>query len=202
MKALYVTDRTAIGDEAFGKLLEQLRDAPGLTVQVREKEASDRDALAAAARAKTKLGAVPLLINRRLDIALAAGAAGVHLPSDGLPLRRVRSGTPRGFLVGISAHSAGEAAAAVADGADLVVIGPIFDTPSKRRYGSPLGPEELSRLPLSSEHESDVYAIGGIDEERMKLLRTYNDRIAGIAAIRLFQESPNPRETVARVVSL
>ena len=202
MKALYVTDRNAIGDEALGKLLDRLRDAPGLSVQVREKDASDRVALAAAARAKEKIGAVPLFVHRRLDIALAVGAAGVHLPSDGLPLRRVRSGTPRGFRVGISTHSAEEASAAVADGADLVVIGPIFDTPSKRRYGSPLGPEELARLPLSSEHESDVYAIGGIDEERMTVLRAYKDRIAGIAAIRLFQEAPDPRATAARVVSL
>ena len=203
MKALYVTDRGAIGEDAFWGLLDRLRSAPSLTVQLREKTISDRDVIAAAARARKSLGdAVPLFVNRRWDIALAAGADGVHLPAEGLPLRRVKASTPRGFRVGASTHSAVEAIAAIAEGADLVVIGPIFQTPSKLAMGSPLGTEELAKLPSASEHGSEVYAIGGIDASLLERLAAYGDRIAGVAGIRLFQEARDPRGIVARVADL
>ncbi len=202
MKSLYVTDRASIGDERFARLLDLLADAPGLTVELREKDADDRDCLGWARRARERLGAsVALLVNRRFDIAIAAGADGVHLPADGLPLSRVRAHTPRGFRVGISTHSPGEAAEAIAAGADLVVIGPIFDTPSKRAWGDPLGPDALAALPRRASHASDVFAIGGIDEARLVELDSYRDRISGIAAIRLFQESADPRGVVERIAT-
>jgi thiamine-phosphate pyrophosphorylase len=203
MKALYVTDRATIGDDALARILDRLGPARGLSVQIREKNGADREVIALTQNAREKLGeAVPLFVNRRFDVALAAGATGVHLPSNGLPLGRVRTATPRGFRIGVSTHSAPEARAAIAEGADLVVIGPIFETPSKRPFGPALGPEELGRLPASSQHESEVYAIGGIDEDRLKLLEGYRDRIAGIAAVRLFQEAADPAEVLRRVVAL
>jgi thiamine-phosphate pyrophosphorylase len=142
---------------------------------------------------------VPLYVNRRFDIAAAAGADGVHLPADGLPLARVRANTPRGFRVGVSAHSAAEARSAIAGGADLVVIGPIFETPSKLAYGPPLGPEALAGLPPRAEHRTEVYAIGGIAEENVDCLEPYRDRIDGVAAVRLFQESSDPRGAALRL---
>ena len=90
----------------------------------------------------------------------------MHLPADGLPLASVRANTPRGFRIGVSTHSSAEAEAAIAGGADLIVIGPVFDTPSKRAYGSPLGSRALADLPGLEEHEAEVFAIGGIDEVR------------------------------------
>jgi thiamine-phosphate pyrophosphorylase len=203
MKALYVTDRLAIGDEAFGRLLEELRGCSGLTVQVREKSISDCAYVAAAASAKAKLGTdVPLFVNRRFDVALAAGANGVHLPAAGLPVREVKAAAPRGFRVGFSAHSAAEAIDAIEDGADLVALGPIFETPSKSGLGQPLGPAELGQLPLACDHASEIYAIGGIEEKRLEQLASYRDRIAGVAAIRLFQEASDPRAVGARIAVL
>jgi thiamine-phosphate pyrophosphorylase len=200
MKALYVTDRAAIGDERFGELLDSLRGAARLSVQVREKAAHDRAYAETAARARQRLGPdVPVWVNRRFDVASAAGADGVHLPADGLPLARVRAAAPRGLRVGVSTHSAADAIRAIEGGADLVIVGPIFDTPSKRAFGSPLGVAELERLPLASEHASEVYAIGGIDAGRADQLRSYRNRIAGIAAIRLFQEAPDARALLERV---
>lgn len=202
MKALYVTDRAAIGDERFANLLAALSDCPGLAVQLREKGSPDRDALGRAREARRVLGsAIPLYVNRRFDIALAAGAQGVHLPADGLPPGRVRSSTPRGFRIGVSAHAPEEAAAAIEQGADLVVLGPIFDTPSKRSWGPPLGPAALSRLPRKDTHSCDVFAIGGIDESNLGHLLPYGDRITGIAAIRLFQEAADPRAAVRRIAA-
>jgi len=203
MKSLYVTDRAAIGDRALGEILDRLRGTESLTVQLREKTMGDLAYRDLAREARSRIGPdVPLWVNRRFDIALAAGGAGVHLPSDGLPLERVKAATPRGFGVGLSTHSAAEANNAIEKGADLVVIGPIFSTPSKRGLGPPLGPVMLAELPPTSGHSSEVYAIGGVDEEHLQWLMPYRDRITGVAAIRMFQEASDPRAVAARLAEL
>lgn len=200
MKTLYVTDRAAVGDARLERVLGALRGAPGLLVQLREKTGTDRDLLARARSARAALGpSVPLFVNRRLDVALASEADGVHLPADGLPVKRVRSASPRGFRVGVSTHSPLEAARAIEEGADVVVIGPIFDTPSKASFGPPLGTPALAGLPERASHGADVFAIGGIDESRLEELAPFADRISGIAAIRLIQESGDPRALVERI---
>jgi thiamine-phosphate pyrophosphorylase len=205
VKSLYVTDRASVGDERWMEVLDSLasRDSSGvLTVQLREKRATDRETVALAARARQALGPVPLYVNRRFDVALAAGADGVHLPSDGLPVTRVRANTPRGFRVGVSTHSAAEVERAIEDGADLIVFGPLFATPSKEGMGEPFGPAALGELPPVSEHGSDVYAIGGISEDRIDELLPWRDRIAGVAGIRLFQDSADPGGVVTRIAAL
>ena len=202
MKALYVTDRAAVGDARFRQILGRLSGVPGLAVDLREKESTDRERLAWALEARQTLGPeVPVLVNRRFDVAIAAGAAGVHLPADGLPLADVRAHTPRGFRIGVSTHSPEETSAALDAGADLVVIGPIIDTPSKRAFGAPLGVEALGGLPRRASHGGEVFAIGGIDEATLDRLEPYLDRLDGVAAIRLFQESPDPRATFSRIAS-
>ncbi len=201
MKALYVTDRRAVGDARFLALLAELAGAP-VAVELRERETEDLEVLRLAVLARERLGpGVRLSVNRRFDIALAAGADGVHLPSEGLPLDRVRAATPRGFSLGVSTHSASEATSAIEAGADVVVLGPIFDTPSKRSYGAPLGPEALRDLPRRDTHSSEVLVIGGIAEDNLDALEPYRDRISGIAAIRLFQEAASPRAAAERLAS-
>jgi thiamine-phosphate pyrophosphorylase len=201
MKALYVTDRDSAGDSRLKETLSALADAEDLSVQLRERGTSDRECLGWARLARAALGArVPLYVNRRFDIALAAGADGVHLPASGLPVPKVRAATPRGFRVGVSTHSPAEAAARIGEGADLVVIGPVFDTPSKRAYGPPLGEAALGDLPRQSWHACEVFAIGGISEDNLWRLDPYRDRIAGIAGVRLFQEARDPRAVLERIV--
>jgi len=200
VKALWVTDRASCGPARFEALLAALAGAPGLTVSLREKAAADREQLLLARQAREALGpAVRLTVNRRFDIALAAGAGGVQLPADGLPLSRVRAEAPRGFAVGVSTHSPEEAAEAIAAGADLVVLGPIFETPSKRAFGPPLGPEALDRLPPLAEHGSEVYAIGGVTPETLGAIARRGDRVTGIAAIRFFQDAAHPRAALEAV---
>jgi thiamine-phosphate pyrophosphorylase len=200
MNSLYVTDRSAVGDARFEETLSALSGAPGVAVQLREKEISDRECLEWAARCRRLLGATtPLFVNRRLDIALAGGADGVHLPASGLPLRLVRHAAPRGLRVGVSTHSPAEARLSIEEGADLVLLGPIFETPSKRGYGPPLGPESLAELPPRSGHACEVLAIGGISEESLSRLEPFRDRIHGVAGIRFFQESADPRAVAERI---
>ncbi len=202
MKALYVTERAVLPRGRFLAVLESLASAPALTVQLREKETGDREVLAWAATARRALGpAVPLYVNRRFDLALASSADGVHLPSDGLPAARVRSSTPRGFRIGVSTHSAAEAGAAISAGADLVIVGPIFPTPSKKGLGEPLGPSALEGLPLLGDHETEVFAIGGISEENLDALAPYRDRVSGVAAVRLFQEAADPGAVARRIAA-
>lgn len=197
MKAIYVTDRASLSEGRFEEVLDALRGSPDLAVQLREKEIADGAYLKLAVRCREILRSTPLLVNGRFDVALAAGAAGVHLPESGLPLSRVRPHTPRGFRLGVSTHSAGGAARLIEEGADVVFVGPIFQTPSKT--GRPLGPSALGELPPQASHTSDVYAIGGITEQNLEELAPYRDRIAGIAAIRLFQESDDPRGSAKRI---
>jgi thiamine-phosphate pyrophosphorylase len=203
MKAMWVTDRAACGEQRFEAMLAALAGASGLCVQLREKDLTDLESLALARRCRAVLGpGVPLIVNRRFDIALSANASGTHLPADGLPVRRVRANTPRGFRIGVSAHSSEEAAQAIEEGADLVVLGPIFDTPSKRAFGPPLGLRALDRLPPLAGHGADVYAIGGIADENLEEIARRRDRVSGAAAIRLFQDSPDPKALAERMARL
>lgn len=200
MNSLYVTDRSAVGDARFEETLSALAGAPGVSVQLREKETPDRECLDLARHCRRMLGATtPLFVNRRLDIALAAEADGVHLPASGLPLRIVRYAAPRGIRIGVSTHSPGEARLSIEEGADLVLLGPIFETPSKRNYGPPLGPESLAELPPRSRHACEVLAIGGISEENLPRLEPFRDRIHGVAGIRLFQNAADPRAVAERI---
>jgi thiamine-phosphate pyrophosphorylase len=203
VKCLYVTDREAIGDDAFRRILRELSGAKQLTVELREKDSKDREVLAWARTAKQELGAaVPLLVNRRLDVALAAKADGVHLPAVGLPLSRVRAASPRGTLVGVSTHSLAEAVRAIEERADVVVIGPIFETPSKASYGPPLGSRCLEELPPRGTHGAEVFAIGGIDESRLEEISRFGERISGVAAVRFIQGAADPRGAVERIARL
>ena len=200
MNALYVTDRRSAGDARVRETMSALSGVPGVSVELRERDTPDRDCLRWAEFARKALAPQnPLYVNRRFDIALAAGADGVHLPASGLPIARVRASTPRGFRIGISTHSATEARRAIEEGADVVLLGPVFDTPSKRAFGPPLGAEALGELPARAEHSCEVFAIGGICEENLARLEPYRDRIAGIAGIRLFQQSPDPRGLAERI---
>jgi thiamine-phosphate pyrophosphorylase len=202
VRLLYVTDRGAIGDERFRRLLSQLADAAGLSVSLRERDATDREVLELASAARELLGPrIPLFLHRRFDIAFAAGADGVQLPENGLPLARARAAAPRPLRVGISTHSVADAAAAIDAGADRVLVGPIFPTPSKAAFGPPLGASALEALPPAADHGSEVYAIGGIDESRIPELDRWRDRITGVAAIRMIQEAPDPRGVAARIAA-
>jgi thiamine-phosphate pyrophosphorylase len=102
-------------------------------------------------------------VNDRADVARAAGADGVHLPEDGLPVGDARALVGPDALVGRSVH--GPAAIASSAGADFVVFGPVFETASKRRFGPPQG---LARLEEACAASSvPVLAIGGVTPERI-----------------------------------
>ncbi len=125
-----------------------------------------------------------ILVNDRLDVALAAGAGGVHLGGQSMPVLIVRQVAPRPFVIGVSCHSLGEAIAAESAGADYLLLGPVFETPSKLKYGPPLGLDELRKV--NAHIRIPVLALGGITVERVR--PCLEAGAAGIAGIRIFQE--------------
>src|SRR2546428_91291 len=131
------------------------------SVEVRHKGAPARE-LAALARALVGALSVPVIVNDRVDVALAAGAAGAHLGQDDPPLDRLRPHLPHGFVLGISVGSPA-AAARVGDWpADYWSVGPCFATGNKADAGTPLGPEGFAALARLAPAGLPVIAIGGI----------------------------------------
>lgn len=194
-----ITGAAARDRRLFEGFLSGLARCPPDYLQVRDKSAADRSILGLLREARERLPATRVLANSRFDLALAAGAAGVVLPADGLPVASVRRETPRGFVVGKSTHSSPEALQALEDGADLILLGPIFDTPSKRPFGPPLGPGILARIPPGSDRGGEVLAIGGITLDNLAELLPYRNRLDGIAAIRLFEDAVDPAAAVQAV---
>ena len=172
----YVTDRRQ------GNLLANIRTAIQDRVdliQIREKDLAGRDLyeLACTIRDMSSGTSSKILVNDRLDVALAARLDGIHLPADGLPISRVR---PFIGFIGRSTHSREEAMEAERAGADYVVFGPVFSTPGK----TPVGVAALREVVRAV--KIPVLAIGGITEENTG--EVVQVGAAGIAAIRLFQK--------------
>jgi thiamine-phosphate pyrophosphorylase len=154
-------------------------------VQLREKQLRPRMLYELTRRAAdlTRGSQTRLLVNDRLDIALAAGADGVHLTARSLDPLVVRNICPRDFLIGVSTHSLEEARAASASDADFAVFGPVFETPSKHAYGAPLGLERL-RETAHAVAPFPLLALGGITRAHIPQVVAAGAR--GVAAIRLF----------------
>jgi thiamine-phosphate pyrophosphorylase len=190
----YVTDRKSLrvgegGEGVLGKI--RAAAAAGVDwVQIREKDLCGRELLALAREAVAGRGSTGVIVNDRLDVALAAEAAGVHLGRESLGARDVvrwcRSGNAAAeFLIGVSCHSLDDAREAESAGVNYIFFGPVFDTPSKRGMGEPQGVARLAEICRSV--TIPVVAIGGITEENAgECIRA---GAAGIAAIRMFQEA-------------
>ena len=192
----YITDSSQL--EHPQQLLGSIRAAYAAGVdwvQIREKQMATPDLcrLVEQALALPEKGNARLLVSERLDVALACGADGVHLPADSLPVAVVRNAVPAGWpancpakwLVGASCHSPAEVEAAAREGASFAVLGPVFDTPGKR---PPLGLEPLRQACRSmAPRQFPVLALGGVTLENARACLEAG--AAGLAAIRLLQST-------------
>jgi thiamine-phosphate pyrophosphorylase len=181
-------------DRSSREILEIIRVAveEGVPlVQIREKGLTERllFELTQMATEKTRASWTRLLVNDRADIALAAGADGVHLAANSLPLGVMRCSFPSDFLIGVSTHNINEARNAAEQGADFAVLGPVFDTPGK---SDPLGLQTFGEV-CRELRPFPVLALGGVDETNsadvlevgaygFAAIRSLND-IDGLSAI-------------------
>ncbi len=164
-------------------------------VQVREKDLPVRELLSLARTAgKMRTGSTTrILANDRLDVAFAADLDGIHLAQSSIPANQISDKLSRpDFLIAVSTHSWKEVRG-VQDCANFITFGPVFFTPSKTKYGPPVGLEALKQVCDSS--KIPVFALGGIDETNYA--QCLMNGAAGIAAIRLFQ---NPNIAIEEVV--
>ena len=170
-RLLLVTDRAQAGGRSLPALIRQAVSAGLPAVQLRERDLSTRELLLLAQEIQsiTTLHAVPLIVNDRVDLMMALNLDGVHLRSDSLSPLPVRQLIGPRRLIGVSTHSVEEVQRANLNGADYVVFGPIFETPSKRPFGPPLGLNLLAEVCRRS--SIPVLAIGGITYERVRDIR-------------------------------
>ena len=178
----FVTDRTQTANRPLTDVVHAALDGGVRAVQLREKDLEGHElyALAEQLRALTLRYRAHLLVNDRLDVALAVEADGVHLGQNSFSVEDARRLLGAGKLIGVSTHSPQEIAAA--QKADLIVFGPVYYTPSKAAYGEPQG---LDRLRAAVAHSTvPVFAIGGIRTARVaEVLETGAHGIAMISAI-------------------
>jgi thiamine-phosphate pyrophosphorylase len=172
-------------------ILEEALEAGLKAIQLREKDLDGRHTFQLAERVRKlcdQYGA-QLLINDRIDVALAVAAAGVQLGNASLPIEVARTLLGPRALIGASTHSLDEANQAVRSGADFVVFGPVFFTPSKAAFGAPQGLRALKEIVENV--ALPVYAIGGIKLENMADVLTTG--VCGIALISGVIAAVDPR---------
>lgn len=195
---------TESADAEFVALLRHVElavEARVSLVQIREKDLTARELfeLASRASALARGSETRVLINDRADIARAAGCDGVHLTTRSLEANVVRRAFGEDFLIGVSAHTLREARAAREGGADFAVFGPVFDTPSKRVYGPPVGLEALKDAARALS-PFPLVALGGVDETNAG--ECFAAGAEGVAAIRLFADGQNLARTVHLIEDL
>lgn len=161
-----ITDRHQTGGRPLLEVVEAALCGGVRAIQLREKDLPTAELydLAWELRALTSRYDARLLINERIDVALAVEADGVQLGTSSMPVTAARRIAPE-LLIGYSSHSVGEAAAALAKGADFVTFGPVFHTPSKAAYGEPVGLTELARACDSL--RGPVFALGGVKQANL-----------------------------------
>jgi thiamine-phosphate pyrophosphorylase len=191
-----VTDRTQTRGRELAAVVGECLAAGLPAVQVRERDlgAADLAFLCRRLLAATRDAGAMLVVNDRVDVALAVGADGVQRTHTSLAVDDIRAVAGRRLRIGVSVHSLEDAVDAELKGADWVTYGPIYDTPSKRRYGAPQGLERLATVARGL--RIPVVAIGGITPERVKEVRQAGAR--GVAVISAILAADSPADATRR----
>jgi thiamine-phosphate pyrophosphorylase len=195
LRLYLVTDRRQVERDLVDVIGECV--AAGLrAVQLREKDLGAGAMLALARRLRdvTKPPGASLVVNDRVDVALAAGADGVQRTSTSMAIADIRTVARDRLRIGASVHALDEAIAADAAGADWIVFGPVYDTPSKRAFGAPQGLQKLTAV--TNAVRAPVIAIGGVTPERVR--EVLDAGAAGVGVITAILAAPSPADATKR----
>jgi thiamine-phosphate pyrophosphorylase len=170
-RLLVVTDRHQTNGRSLLLILQQILTVGTPAIQLRERDLSAKELLAFARDMKTIITPPDsqLVVNDRIDVALSLEGVGVHLRSNSLPVTVARRLLGPKRLLGVSAHSMDEAVQAEANGADYVVLGPVYSTPSKHSFGPPLGLSTLTAVCRAV--RVPIIGIGGVTIDRARDVR-------------------------------
>ena len=198
-----ITERRRLGSGSGEPLVRRVAAAAGAgvhLVQVRERDLDGRQLLELTAACVDVVRGTPvrIVVNDRLDVAIAAGAHGVHLRGDSMAVSRVRQMTPRGFLIGRSIHSLAEARDAERESAvDYLIYGTVFPTRSKPGV-APQGVDALAQV--AAETTIPVLAVGGVTRDNAGRLAAAG--AAGLAAIGPFADAGDEASLREEIVAL
>jgi len=195
-----VTDRTQTRGRDLVAVVGECLAAGLPAVQVREKDlgAADLAFLCRRLLAPARDVGAMLVVNDRVDVALAVGAGAVQRTHASLPVGDIRAIAGGRLRIGASVHSLQDAVDAELEGADWVTYGPVYETPSKRPYGPPQGLERLAEVARGL--RIPVIAIGGITPERVKEVREAGAR--GVAAISFILAADSPADATRRFLQV
>jgi thiamine-phosphate pyrophosphorylase len=195
-----ITDRKQTGDIVLTDVIEEALKGGIRAIQLREKDLSSRELyeLAFELRKLTNRYDAKLLINDRIDIALAVDADGVHLGLNSMPLHRVRRIVGSNKLIGLSCHNQVNAIMAQENGADFITFGPVYYTASKAQYGKPVGVEKLEII--SHLLEIPVLALGGIKKGNIHEVMAAG--ASGISVVSAVIANDNPRRAAEEMVAM
>ncbi len=194
-----VTDRMLMRTKTLGEAVEQAVIGGCTMVQLREKEISSLDFYVLALEMKkiTDRYSIPLIINDRIDIAMAVGATGVHIGQKDIPADIARKLIGKNMLLGVSTASVAEAVNAAKAGADYLGVGAMFPTGTKTD-ASHVSMEELGRI--RREVDIPIVVIGGISKENAMLFQPMG--IDGLAVVSAVIAQPDIRKSAADLKSL
>jgi thiamine-phosphate pyrophosphorylase len=198
--SLYVVlDRAAAGGRDLVDILDAALAGGSRLIQLREKEWPSGRVLPLAERLRARCAAAgaTFIVNDRVDLAVAAGADGVHVGQDDLPARAVRPLLRAGMILGVSTHSVAQARAAQADGADYIAVGSMFPTRSKAEFEL-VGTDLLRKL--RGEIRVPLIGIGGITHANVgEVIAAGGDGVAVISAV---CAADDPRVAAERFIAL
>lgn len=184
-----ITDRHHTAGRTLHAVVNEALDHGAGAVQIREKDLAVRSLLTLTREitALTKQYGARCFVNDRVDVCLSVPGVGIHLRSDSLPVDQVRRLVGPDRLIAVSTHSSDEVQRAEQQGADFVVLGPIYDTPSKRAFGEPIGLSAIDRA--HSKSRLPMFAIGGITQENVGEVMGVG--ASGIAVISAIMAAPD-----------
>jgi thiamine-phosphate pyrophosphorylase len=201
MRGLYfVTDRALCKGRALEDVVKQAVQGGVAWVQLREKDLSTRAFVEESARIKAVLAAakVPLIINDRLDVALAVGAEGVHLGQDDMPCEIARRLLGPTAIIGLSVETWADVEAAEHQPVDYLGVSPIFATPTKTDTKGAWGLDGLARIKAFSRHP--LVAIGGLN--RSNIAEVVRSGAEGIAVVSAICSAEDPMQAAADLVAV